>query len=215
MLSALAAFPQSGRRPSVPPAVSAPTPEASPSDNKPVAKEQPREPLIIGAAPGETMAGIPFYYSDSVLQSCVARLEDSHTVKVEVVSREMTRSDAVKRARSEKATPVAWLELRSDNSFSQSSSNNLDSIYIVYTIFEPTTAKVIAHGNSYQGAYRKGGVTLPPTSGRANTSITESRLRDAAQDAADRILKALNIASPSDFPIHYLRPLRGTLRRLR
>jgi hypothetical protein len=202
---ALTALAQSGRRLPGSPAVSAPTPEVTPDEKKPDAKDKPRQPLIIGAARGDAFAGIPSYYSDSVLQSCIARLDQSHAVNLEVVPREMTRSDAVKRAHAEKETFVVWLELRADNSFaSNTSNNNLDSIYIEFTVLEPTTAKVVAHGNCYQGAYRKGGVSLPPSVGRSNTGVTESRLRDAAQDAADRILKALTIAPPSEIPIHPL-----------
>jgi len=202
-LGALTVFGQSGRRLPGSPVVSAPTPEATPAAKKSAPDDRPRQPLIVGAARGDTFSGIPFYYSDSVLQSCAARLEDSHAVKVEAVSKEMTRSDAIKRARSEKSTFVVWLELRADNSFSgNSSNNNLDSIYIVYIVFEPTTAKIVAQGNCYQGAYRKGGVSLPPTIGRSSTGVTEDRLRDAAQEAADRILKGLHIVTPSDIPIH-------------
>jgi hypothetical protein len=176
-----------------------PIPEAKQPEKKPVANV-PKVNLIL-AANRDLFTGILPYLYDSVLQSCAARLNDSSGVQVEVVPREMTRSDAVKRAKAEKDGFLVWLQLRVDN-FSGSSANSLDGIYIDYTVFESTTAKVRTQGNAYQAAHRQGGVVIPGTSGRSSSAITESRLREAAQDAAERILKALHVASRSDIPPH-------------
>lgn len=199
VLGSLVAQGQSGRRQSKPPSVSAPAAEEKQPEKKAATKARPEFSLIVGAYRGDVFAGIPIYFSDTVLQACSRRLDDAQGVHVEVVSKEMTRSDAIKRARDEKQAYVVWLQLRAD-SFAGNSS--LDSLYVEYTVFEPTTAKIKTQGNCYQGTYRTGGVISPRTSGRTNTVLTEARLKDAAQAAAERILKALDIALPSDFPTH-------------
>jgi len=201
VVSALTALGQSGRRLSKSPAVSVPTPEAKQPEKKPVANDKPRLSLIVGADRGDAFGGIPTYYYDSVLQSCAGRLDDSRGVRVEVTGKDMTRGDALKRAKAEKEAYVVWLRLRTD-SYSASNSSGLDQIYIEYVVFEPTTAKVKTQGNCYQGAYRQGGVVLGLPTGGSNTMIAENRLKYAAQEAAERILKALNVALPSDIPIH-------------
>jgi hypothetical protein len=192
LLSALTALAQSGRRGSKSPAVSVPTPEAPPAEKKPTAKDAPRLNLILGISRGDVFANIPSYYYDSVLESCARRLDDSRAVHLEVEPHEMTRSDALKRAKNEKEAFVVWLELRSD-AYSQSSAN-LDQIYIEYTVFEPVTGKTATQGHAYQSAYRRGGIPIP--GGRNSTMVVEGRLRAAAEEAAERILKGLHIALP-------------------
>jgi hypothetical protein len=193
MLSALTVLGQSGRRGSKSPPVAVPTPEAPAPEKKPVARDQPRLNLTLGTDRVNSFSGIPTYYYDSVLESCAKRLGDSSAVRLEVVP-EMMRTDAIKRAKGEKEGFVAWLELRSDGG-SPTSGTSLDNIYIEYTVFEPVTGKIASTGHAYQSMYRKG-LPIPGTSGRNSTMITESRLRDAAEEAAEKILKALHLALP-------------------
>jgi hypothetical protein len=189
---------QAGRRLPGSPAVTTPTPEPTPQP-KPADKEQ-RLNLIVGESRGDVFSGIPIYFNDTVLQSCIGRLDDAHGVKVEVVATEMARGDAVKRAKSESQGYVVWLQLRADT-MGSSSSSNLAGIYVEYTVFEPTTAKTKAQGNVYQSQYSKGGVVLGPT-GTSNSGTTEYRLKVAAEQAAEQILKALHIPLPSELPPH-------------
>jgi hypothetical protein len=198
VLTALTTFAQSGRRGSKSPPVSVPTPEAPLPEKKPKANEPPQLNLILGISRGDVFANIPPYYYDSVLESCARRLEDSRAVHLEVEPHEMMRSDAVKRAKSEKEAFVVWLELRSD-AYSQSSGTNLDQIYVGYAVFEPVTGKTATQGQAYQSAYRKGGIPLP--GGRNSTMVAEGRLRAAAEEAAERILKGLHIALPPAGPM--------------
>jgi hypothetical protein len=201
VLFALTGLGQSGRRLSKSPAVSVPTPEPGQPEKKPTLTDQPKLNLIVGIHNGDVFSGIPPTYYDSVLESCAGRLDDSRGVHVDVVTREMTRGDAVNRARAEKEGYVIWLQLRTD-SYSGSTGNSLNDIYVEYTVLEPGSAKVKTQGNCYPNSSRKGGVVVPRTSGRTNTMIAESRLREAAQEAAERILKALHIVPPSDIPPH-------------
>src|ERR1700687_1755181 len=195
LVSALNASGQSVRRGSKVAPVSLPTPEVKAPEKKPVEKDQPKLNLIVGIDRGGGFGSIPSYYYDSVLEGCSARLQDSSGVRLDVVPREMTRSDAVKRAKGEHEGYVIWLGLRAEG-------NSPDSLYIGYTVLEPTTAKLKIQGHAYQDLYRQGSIAIPGTSGRATSMLIERRLREAAQDAAEKILKAFHSASPSGIPPH-------------
>jgi len=201
VLVAATAFGQSGRRGSKSPPVSVPTPEAKQPDEKPTRSDQPSVNLLVGTNRGDVFAGIPLYLYDGVLQSCAHRLKDSSAVSVDMVTQEMTRSDAANRAKGAKEGYVIWLNLRGEDQMG-SSAGNLDGVFIEFVVFEAVTAKVKTQGTSYQGNYRKGGVVMGPGTGRSNNVIIEDRLRVAAEDAAVRILKALHLSSASDIPSH-------------
>lgn len=199
-LCAATAFGQSGRRGSKSPPVSVPTPEATQPEEKP-RNDAPRINLLVGTNRGDVFAGIPNYMYDDVLQSCSKRLRESSSVNVDLFTREMTRSDAIRLAKEAKDGYVIWLNLRGENQM-DSSSGNLSAVFIEFMAFEAVTAKVKANGNSYQGDYRRGGVVTQPGGRTNNTAAVEYRLRIAAEDAAARLLKALHIASISDIPPH-------------
>jgi hypothetical protein len=97
---------------------------------------------------------------------------------------------------------VVWLQLRTDGVNNNTSVSDLGAISIDFTVYEPVTAKVKAQGTCYQGAYRNGGVVLGPKTGGTNAALAESRLKDSARDAAERILRALHIVLPTDMPTH-------------
>jgi hypothetical protein len=202
-LCAVAAQAQSGRRSTKPPA----TPgvplvvEAKPPEKKPATSDLPKIKLIVGTSRNDVFAGVPLYIYDSVLKSCTGRLDDSHGVSVQAEMKGMARGEAVTRAKAATDGYVIWLQLRGDD-MSRGYAGNLDQIYLEYTVFEATTAKVKTQGSCYQSLNRKGGVVLSPRTSGSNTVIVEARLKDAAEDAAQRILKALHIASPSDIPPH-------------
>src|SRR5262249_20616384 len=67
-----------------------------------------------------------------------------------------------------------------------------DELYVDYVIFEPVTAKVKQLGRAHQRIYQtgRGGISLP----NKNSPIySEYALRQAALEAADRILSAFDI----------------------
>ena len=207
MLAALTVAAQSGRRSVTPsPSVPAPTPLADVKQPETTAgpkKDEKRQAIIVSTNRGDVFEGVPLYFYDTVLKSCADRLDDSSNLRVDVVSKHTSRGDAINAAKAEKEAYVVWLQLRSDNLGRSGPTGDLRDIVIEFTVFEPTTAKVKTQGTSYPGAARSGGAVLSPgSSGGTNAAIAESRLRDAARDAAERILKALHVASPSDIPIH-------------
>jgi hypothetical protein len=175
--------------------VPVPSPEPDASAEKKPAADIVRVPLIIGASRNDVFTGIPFQLYDVALQACAQRLEESGGALVEPSAKGFSRSEAVDRAKAEKEGYVIWLHLRGDD-LSGSYANNLDQVYIEYVVFEHTTGKMKTQGNCYPGAYRKGNVVLGSPTGRSN-AVIESRMRAAAEDAADRILKALHLATSS------------------
>jgi len=203
MLFALTASAQSGRRavtgsPSVP----APTPAAAAKPEK-KPEDDKRQGIIVTSNRADAFAGVPLYLYDTVLRSCAGRLDDAHGVKVDVVTKYTSRSDAINTAKAQKEAYVVWLQLRTDSMVNSTPGYDLSDITVEYTVYEPTTAKVKASGTCYQGAARAGGVVVGPrTGGGTNPALVESRLRDSARDAADRILRALHIVLPTDLPPH-------------
>jgi len=186
---------QSGRR--APKASSGPaptpTPQAAPVDKKPQAETRAALSFIVGIDRVANFTSIPNYVNDSVLRACAERLDDSPSVKVSVANRDMNRGEAVKRAKAETESHIVWMQLRFESG--QSVGNeDLSEIYIDYWVFAPTTAKMVTNGRSYQQAYRGGGViVMPRRGGRASLPYTEQLLKQAAREAAERILSAMDL----------------------
>ena len=198
--SAVAA--QSGRRARKPAPEPVATPEAKPTAEKPAEKEKPRLTFIVGVDRYEGFSTIPLNYYDTVTRSCANRLDDATAVKVDIVHGELSRSDAISRAKAEKEGYVVWLQLKAENLRGDPTTvDNLSQLYIEYWVFAPTTAKRVAFGHTYQQGYRKGGVVVgPPSSGRGSVGYSEYMLKQAARDAAERILGELKIAPGGRLP---------------
>jgi hypothetical protein len=186
---------QSGRRApkSSPAPVPTPTPEPKPVEKKPAAETRASLSFIVGIDREAGFAMIPMYFYDSVLRACADRLDDS-SVKVTVANREMNRGEAVKRAKAETESHLVWMQLRFDTA--SMSEADLREVYIDYWVFAPTTAKTVTNGRSYQQMYRGGGViVMPRPGGRVNEPYAEQLLKQAARDAAERILSAMDLPS--------------------
>jgi len=189
---------QSGRRaPRSSSAPPTPTPQAAPVEKKPAAETKAALSFIVGIDRVANFISIPNYLNDSVLRACAERLDDSPSVKVDVASREMNRGEAIKRAKAEKESHIVWIQLRFDSA-SSVGNEDLSELYIDYWVFAPTTAKIMTNGRSYQQMYRGGGViVMPRPGGRASLPYTEQMLKQAARDAAQRILSAMDLPSRS------------------
>jgi hypothetical protein len=188
---------QSGRRAPRSSSAPAPTPQATPAEKKPAAETRAALSFIVGIDRGANFTTIPMYLYDSVLRACAERLDDSPSVKVNVANREMNRGEAVKRAKAETESHIVWMQLRFDNA-SSVGNEDLSEVYIEYWVFAPTTAKMITYGRSYQHMYRGGGViVMPRRGGRASLPYTEQLLKQAAREAAERILSAMDLPGRS------------------
>lgn len=188
VLCALTAFAQSGRRvkKSTTPAV--PTPEATPSPTPKKTPERPAIPIYLGANSFDSYGTIPFYFNESVAKSCAEGLQQRGIIHVELTSRDMTRSDAVKRAKEMKEGYVVLLELRGDRMRTSSQDGDLSRVYIEYVVFAAATGKPVTSGPVYQQASGIQDIIV----GRSDsTTIAERRLKNAARVAAQRILGSI------------------------
>jgi hypothetical protein len=184
---------QSGRRAKAP---STPTPTApAVSEPKTVDKKPtPKLQLLVGIADVDAFAQIPFYVTDTVLDSCVRRLAQASEVMV-TSARRMNRAGAVKQAKAAPGLYVVFLEVDSNYASSgRQQQTTTEDLFIRYTIFEPETAKVKQSGLVRQSTYRQLGVP------RTSRGYSDYSLKKAAYEAADRILEAFQIKLRPDDP---------------
>ena len=179
---------QSGRRRTAPePAAPVPTPTPDPTP-KPKVEAKSDLGFIVGIDRSDNFSYVPLNYYSAVLTGCADRLRHNSSATVDTAD-ELTRADAIKKAKSEKTTYVVYLRLTST-----SMANNANQeAELEFTVYAPTTAKIATNGRSYQNANRKGPIVVQPPGGSGSMIYQEQLLRRAAEDAADRILKSLHI----------------------
>lgn len=192
----LAVLAQSGRRARKSSPVPIPTPEATPTPITPTPKPQPAFTFIVGLDRYGDFSRVSLNAYSGVLRSCADRLDDSLSVKAEVSTNDMSRSDAVRKAKAEKEAYIVWLQLR-PNSFTGQTGINDDpnNVYIEYSVFAPTTAKLATSGNTYPEAYRTSRIRLPTPSASG-----DYYLNSAARGAAERILAHFHLRAPNTLP---------------
>jgi hypothetical protein len=191
--SATISFAQSGRRstggtPTTAPSVSGPkTVEKKP-------EKPPRLQLLVGIDNRDPASSIPYYVTDTVIDNCVRRLGEASDVIVTSAGRGMNRAEAIKRAKEETVRYVVWLQIGSElaDSGRQLKKNEVDELYVSYSILEPGTAKFKQSGRSHHSIYQngRGGVSAPT---KNSPLYSEYALKQAARETADRVLLAFEI----------------------
>ena len=182
---------QSGRRQVKPvPAAPVPTPTPEPTPAPKKAEKESELLFFVGVDQGQTYTMRPLSYFDAALRGCVDRLRAGSSASVDVTDRSMNRGEAIKRAKSETGGAyVVLLSLTFD-----SMARTYDDLVLEFVVFEPTTAKVVVNERSYLIARRAGPVVVGPPRGTTNSGIyREQLIRQAGEDAGDRILKALHL----------------------
>jgi hypothetical protein len=192
----LAANAQSGRRQAKPPSVApvqAATPEPTPI---PTPKHDENEiNFLVGTGDrGASTSLAPISYHTAATQGCADQLSKRTSLAVDVSRREMTRGEAIAKAKAGKSTYVVLITLIADR-MSASSSNSVD-YEIDYVVFAPETAKVMASGRTYEDVGRKGPVSVGRRGGVGLPVYREELIRRAGAQAADRILKSLHLNDP-------------------
>lgn len=197
LVSSVTVVAQSGRRaPRSSSPAPTPTPDPTPEEKKPVSERKPALSLIVGMDRGGDFASVPMYFYDTVLRACAERLDAAPSVDVDVASRDMNRGEAIKRAKAETDSHVVLMQVRFDSPMGR--NEDFTDLFIEYWVFAPTTAKVVTSGRTYQQIGRAGGVImLPRPGGRASLPYAEQLLKQAARDAADRILSAMHLPGRS------------------
>lgn len=196
VLLAVSVQAQSGRRHTKPPPaapVPTPTPEPSPS-----ATPQDKESEIsfyLGADRGTAFVSFPWAYYSAVLQGCAERLRAGSSANVDFTERHLSRGEAIEKAKAETKTYVVLLTLVADSMTNRNQSSYGD-LELDFVVFAPQTAKVVISGRTYPNANRRGPLVVGPTRGPAGGIYRERLLNEAGEDAANRILKALNLNVP-------------------
>lgn len=206
-----AAEAQSGRRRTPPQTQPSPTPEtrgesesgagAKPAESKPAASAT----FIVMGEEGSAF-GADHVTRGDVLESFTARLRRAASVSVSSANR-ATRSEAVKRAKSERTAHVVLVALEEDIG-AQNRRGTMQSdprAFVVRTyVFAPQTGALKFSDTVYQRAARPtvgvGGVRLPVPTRTVNRYPSQMELRQAAHDAADRLLSRFQVTPPPDFP---------------
>lgn len=187
-LSVLTVQAQSGRK-QVKPEPVAPVPTPTPEPTPTPKKEEPKSELLffIGADRNDTFSSFPFTYYDAVVRGCADRLRSRSSADVDVTDRSFTRGEAIKKAKADTKTYTVLLTLKLD-----SMARSYDDMVLEFVVFAPTTAKVVANGNSYLNSNRAGPISVP-RGGSTSAMYREQLLKLAGEDAGNRILKSLHL----------------------
>ncbi|MEO8435529.1 MAG: hypothetical protein ABI596_11595 [Pyrinomonadaceae bacterium] len=198
ILASIGAQAQSGRRApkgtKTVPTISGPREVAKP----PAPVKDDRIPLVVAIEEHNPFSGIPYYLAGTVRDTCAVHLRASSSVKVEIVGRSISRSEAVKRAKAEKEIYVVWLQIESD-AFDRTGSSNEspESLYVRYTVFTPVTGKIKSSGRTSQiSRTGRGGVLGRIPTSRGSSIYSEYALKEAAREVAEQVLEAFSIHPP-------------------
>ena len=188
LFSLTIAVAQSGRKSprSAPlPPVPMPTPE---STIPVVAKEKAKPALtvVVGFERMNYYGNAAMVDEGAALRALVERLNDHAGVEVADTKRNMTRSDALRAAKTEKEAYVVYVEINLDQ---------MDGdLRMSYWVYSPQTAKIKTSGRTYPQMYRNRGVILNPRS----TVYGTRQMEEAARDVAERILRAFQLHLPGE-----------------
>jgi len=189
---------QSGRRQTrVEPAAPIPTPTPEPTPTPKIEKKDSALLLYVGMDRSGAFSRYPFTYYDAALAGCAGELRENTSERVDMAERELTRSDAINKAKGDAKTYVIYLQLRNPTFGSSTTAESDSNIELEYIVFAPTTAKVVASGTTYQNARRAGPVVVGPSGGGVgNAMYRQELLKRAGEDAAQRIIKSLHLNDP-------------------
>jgi hypothetical protein len=191
---------QSGRRVSKGARAVTPLPPEPPKPTKPPAvKPDDRIELYVTLNERDPFQDIPIYLHDTIMRAFIQRLAESSSVKV-TPGKELHRSEAIKHAKGETRVHVVLLQLDVDTfDTRRTGSANVDrnKLSIRYSVFAPVTGKSETEGVVYQQDYRVGrGVIGFPSPGNGSALYSDYLLKEAAREAANRVLSSLHIAQP-------------------
>jgi hypothetical protein len=183
---------QSGRRRTTPPPaapVPTPTPEPTPTPKK--SDNEDELLFLLGADRYSSNVNIPFSYYDAVWRGCGDRLRAGSSAGVDVAGKDLSRADAIKRAKSETKSYVVYMTLNADTM-----GRRADELLLEYIVFAPVTAKIVTSGRSYMTGRRAGPVVVQPPRTRDGVLYVEETLRRMGEEAGERILKAMHLNGP-------------------
>ena len=195
-MCSLFAYGQSGRRQAKPPAAApVPTPTPDPTPEPKTKKDDNQISFFVALGErGPSYNRYSYTYVEAAARGCADRLRKGSSASVDVSQNEMTRGEAISKAKSEQNGYVVLITLVEDVMSRSDSSGNVE-IQVDYVVFAPQTAKVLATGRTYENSSRRGPVVVQRTPGSTVPTYREQSLHRAGEDAGERILKALHLNS--------------------
>jgi len=190
LLCAISASAQSGRRKTAPPPaapIPTPTPEPTPLPKK---DNKDSEIIFVVGSDRQGAFSIPFSYYEAAVRGCADRLRKRSSADVDTSERDLTRGEAIKKAKSDTKTYVVLISLAFE-----AMARSSDDITVDFVVFAPETAKVVTTGRSYLNSQRAGPVVVGPPARGGGTIYRDQLFRYAGEDAADRILKAMKMGT--------------------
>lgn len=183
---------QSGRRGPTKSPAPAPEPVLSPTSASTRPQTPARIQLLVAVNDPSGFDRVPLVAPEIVLTACGQRLKEAKEVATDLSSRRMTRAEAISAAKAETTRYVVFLEVKNERAEFGAESSGQDRLYINFAVFEPGTAKLKKSGRAQHSTGRAGnvGVTVP---GIGDGLYSEYAIREAARQAADRILEAFQI----------------------
>ena len=194
VLCALSVQAQSGRRRTTPPPaapVPTPTPEPTPTPKK--SDKEDELLFFMGVDRNFSYLSLPFGYYDAVLRGCADRLRAGSSASVDITDKDLTRGEAIKRAKSETKSFVVLLTLTVE---SMASSSSYDDLVLEYIVLAPVTAKMVTSGRAYMTGQRAGPIVVGPPTNRSGGLYREERLRRMGEEVGERILKGMHLNVP-------------------
>lgn len=192
VLSVLSVQAQSGRRKTPPPPaapIPTPTPEPTPTPKK--EGEKSELVFLVGTDRHTDPGTMPLAFHTAAQRGCADRLRARSAAEVDAPHGNLGRGEAIEKAKKSTNTYVILLTLQFDTMVNRSNDIQLD-----FVVFAPVTSKVVLTGRSYVNANRAGPIIVGPTSRVPAGVYREQWLKDAGEEAADKILKKLNMNAP-------------------
>lgn len=201
-LSSLTAEAQSGRRTTKSTTTSTPpVQETQPAPATPaVNADKTDTALYVGYGDQDLFLNIPLYLTDTVMNNFLQRIKEASSLKV-TPGKKLNRTEAIKRAKDETTTHIVLLQLELDAFDSRRTGTTYvdpNKLVVRYSVFAPVTGKLETEGRVYQQAgTRVGGVGIGlPTRTGNNPLYSEYLLKQAAREAANRVLSGLRAYQP-------------------
>ena len=190
-LCALSVQAQSGRRqtksaPAAP--VPTPTPEATP-----IPKQEAKAPEIVffvATDRNSSDTSIPLSFHSAAQRACANRLRARSSAEVDEPHKDVSRGEAIEKAKKSSNTYVLLLTLKIDHM-----SARRGDLVLEFLALTPTTAKVLITGRAYLNQTRTGPIILGPTSRVPSGVYLEQWFREAGEEVADKLLKKLNMGT--------------------
>ncbi|HKC63073.1 MAG TPA: hypothetical protein VKB86_05520 [Pyrinomonadaceae bacterium] len=157
-------------------------PKADAPTSAPPKKSAPLATIIVGGDKNSSTFYNLSYYVEVAMAGCMDRIKESSGFET-IGGGNMTRKDAIDRAKRETASYVLWLEMRTE---SDSSQTNLTINYYLYT---PQTAKIQTSGHVYVGETTAGtgpvGIGIPSVT---KHMPIDYQVKESGREIADRVV---------------------------